>query len=154
MSIVDLEKEVQDGIWNFAAQRLLEVDLVSIDHLTRVLCTPCHDDKRQVILNHWDHGMRDCLLLVAQANVNVLLELLWQFLDDVARVEYLRTVDFNKWQLSLLRVQLELVVDILEILGKKSLKIWIIKIRYGLMVRNFQFKLFLYVRKVLNCNFG
>lgn len=52
MSIVDLEEEIQDGIWNFTTQRLLEVDLVSIDHFAGILCTPCHNDKCQVILNH------------------------------------------------------------------------------------------------------
>lgn len=74
MTIVDLEEEVQDGIWDFTTQRLLEVDLVAVDHLAWILCAPCHNDERQVILDHRNHRMRNGFLFVCQTDVNVLLE--------------------------------------------------------------------------------
>jgi hypothetical protein len=40
MSIVKLEEETQDGIGDFATQRLLEVDLVTVDHFSGIFCSP------------------------------------------------------------------------------------------------------------------
>jgi hypothetical protein len=117
MSIVESEEEAQDGIWNLASQWLLEIDLVSIDHFCWVLSSPWQNNECQVILNHWNHGMRNVLLFLGQSSINVLFESLWQLLDDGCRVANLLTVEFNEWQLSFLGVELELVVDILE--GRK-----------------------------------
>ena len=76
MTIVELEEEAQDCIGNFAAQRLLEVDFVSIDHLAGILASPCQDDECQMVLNHRDHGVRNVLLFFGEASVNVLIKLL------------------------------------------------------------------------------
>lgn len=40
MTVVELEEEAQERVGNLAAERLLEVDLVSIDHLAGILCSP------------------------------------------------------------------------------------------------------------------
>lgn len=76
MSIVEPEEKAQNRVGNFAAQRLLEVDLVAVDHLSRILRPPRQEYKRQVVLHHGDHGVRDVLLFLGQAGVDVLLELL------------------------------------------------------------------------------
>lgn len=119
MAVVELEEEAQDSVRDLAAQRLLEVDFVSVDHLAGILCAPRQDNERQVILDHRDHGVRDVLLFFGQSRVDVLLELLRQLLDDCGRVAGLLAVEFDEWQLSFLRVELELVVNILESRGKR-----------------------------------
>jgi hypothetical protein len=40
MSIVELEEETQDSIRDFATQRLLEVDLVTVDHFSGIFSSP------------------------------------------------------------------------------------------------------------------
>lgn len=57
MAIVELKEEAENPVWNFAAQRLLEVDLIAVDHLAGVLCSPRQNDESQVILNHRDHSV-------------------------------------------------------------------------------------------------
>lgn len=76
MSIVESEEEAQDSVRNLAAQRLLEVNLVAVDHLAGILCSPRQNDKSQVILHHRDHRVGNVLLLLRQAGVNVLFEFL------------------------------------------------------------------------------
>lgn len=74
MSIVESKEEAQNCVRNFATQRLLEVDLVSIDHLSGVLCSPRQDDESQMVLDHRNHSMRNVLLFLGQSGVDVLLE--------------------------------------------------------------------------------
>jgi hypothetical protein len=76
VSVVELEEETQDRVGDLAAQRLLEVDLVSADHLAGVLGSPRQNDESQVVLHHGDHSVGDVLLLLGQTSVDVLLELL------------------------------------------------------------------------------
>lgn len=113
MAIVELEEETQESIWDFAAEWLLEIDLVSIDHLTGILCSPWQDDKSQMIFNHWNHCMRNVSLFLAQSSIDVLLKLLWELFDDSGRVADLLAVQFNEWQLSFFGMEFKFVVDIL-----------------------------------------
>lgn len=114
MTVVELEEEAQESVGNLTAERLLEVDLVSIDHLARILCSPWQDDECQMIFNHRDHGMRDVSLFLAQSSIDVLLELLCELLDDGGRVADLLTIQFNEGQLSFFGMKFEFVVDILR----------------------------------------
>jgi hypothetical protein len=100
MSIVKFEEETQDSVWNLTAQRLLEVDLVTIDHFTWILSSPRQNNKSQVILNHRNHSMRNVFLLFGQTSINVLLKFLRKFLDDCSRVTDLLTIEFDKRKLS------------------------------------------------------
>lgn len=122
MSIVELEEETQDGIWNFASQRLLEIDLVSIDHFSGIFRSPWKNDKGQMILNHGDHRMGNVLLFLGQSCINILFEFLWEFLDDCAGVSDLLTVQFNEWQLSFFGMEFEFVVDILFVIRWSSFR--------------------------------
>lgn len=121
MTIVEPEEEAENGVRNLAAQRLLEVYLVTTDHFSGILCSPWQNDEGQMILHHWDHRMRNVLLFLSQSSVDVLLELLWQFFNDCRRVSNLLTVELDKWQLPFFRMELELVVDILKLIKFKFL---------------------------------
>jgi hypothetical protein len=74
MAVVESKEETQNSIRNFAAQRLLEVDLVSVDHLSGVLRSPRQNDESQMILNHGDHGVRNVFLFLGQTSINILFE--------------------------------------------------------------------------------
>jgi hypothetical protein len=125
MTVVELEEEAQDSVGDFASQRLLEVDLVSVDHLSRVLGSPRQDDEGQMVLDHGNHGVRNVLLLFGQASVDVLVESLRKLLDDRGRVTDLSAIEFNEWQLSFFRVELELVVNILQRIAQSTDKFYV-----------------------------
>lgn len=137
VSVVELEEEAQDSVGNLAAQRLLEVDFVSVDHLAGILCAPRQDDERQVVLDHRDHGVGDVLLFFGQSRVDVLLEPLRQLLDDCGRVADLLAVEFDEWQLSFLRVELELVVNILESRAGGKIESSIVSDHVNFLLRTF-----------------
>lgn len=40
MTIVEPEEKAENGVGNLAAQRLLKVYLVAIDHLAGIFCSP------------------------------------------------------------------------------------------------------------------
>lgn len=133
MTIVEPEEKAENGVGNLAAQRLLKVYLVAIDHLAGIFCSPWQYDESQMILHHWDHRMRNVLLFLSQSSIDVLLEFLWQFFNYCRRVSNLLTVELNERQLPFFRVELELVVDILKLIRLKFLvlyqakKLWKIK---------------------------
>lgn len=137
VSVIELEEEAQNSVGDLAAQRLLEVDFVAVDHLAGILCAPRQDDESQVVLDHRDHGVRDVLLFFGQSRVDVLLELLRQLLDDCGRVAGLLAVEFDEWQLSFLRVELELVVNILGVAWGKIRKRSIVSDHVNFLLRTF-----------------
>ena len=74
-----------------------------------------YDLPLQMILDHGDHRVLDVLLLVGQALVRVLLELLGQGLDDDVRVADLLAVQLDEGQEAALRAELRVVSHVLKV---------------------------------------
>ncbi len=68
----------------------------------------------KVVVNHGNHGVLDSKLILSQARVQVLLQLLAQGLDDDLRVRDLLAVELHEGQKAALGPQLAIVRDILE----------------------------------------
>ena len=68
-----------------------------------------------MILDHGDHRVLDVLLLVGQALIRVLLELLGQGLDDDVRVADLFAVQLDEGQEAALRAELRVVSHVLKV---------------------------------------
>lgn len=110
----ELEEEVQDAVRYSAAEGMLQIDLVSLEHLIGELGAPPHHHPYQMVLQHGNHRVRNITLLRAQTRVQILVELLRQFLQDNSAVSDLFTIEFDEGQLAFLGTEFHLVVHILQ----------------------------------------
>lgn len=110
----EFEEEAQETLGNAGSQGVLQVDFVSLEHEVHVLRAPAVDDPDQVILDHRNHRVGNASLLRRQTGVEILAELLAQVANYYFAVGYLLAVQLDERQLSLLRTEFHLVVDILK----------------------------------------
>ena len=111
---LEFEEEVQQRIRQTAAERVLQVDLVPLEHLFRVLAAPGQHHPDEMVLQHRNHRVGNVALLLGQGGVQVLVVARRQLLHDDGRVGNLLPIDLDERQLSLLRAQLQLMVDVLR----------------------------------------
>lgn len=90
--IRNLEEEIQKTVWQANAERILQVDLVALEHILGMLGAPPEQLPNQMVLDHCDHGMGNVALLLGQRRIEILLELLLQLLHDDTRVGDFRAV--------------------------------------------------------------
>lgn len=62
----ELVAEVKYRVWQAGVERVLQIDVVSLDDAVGILGTPPQQHPRQVVLDHRDHGVRDHALLRRQ----------------------------------------------------------------------------------------